>query len=216
MKIRQVAALIAALVTCCSIATASTQFVSIDSVHSVGNRTEITSLTPIAENPEDGRILEFRGIHLSYESGGVQRRRPISMSLDFRAMHEEDFEEFSDITSAGDIEGLFDENGLLQITKFVNLSDDENIQASVALQGLESDSYEQINKTILSLGVESNEELSTVIVTDDPVPILIPAIVGIVALTVTHYLNCSNHMTTTTVTFLPKLWGGIEIKSECG
>ena len=213
MKSLQLIALFAASVVYCSVATASNRFVTIDTVHSAGDRMIITSLTPMLGNPEDERVMGFRGMHLSYDKDGA-RLQPFSVNLDFNGMRKEDFEEFLRIRDANDIAGLFD-NGLFRVTKFLDIDDDRDIQPNVTLQGLESYSYGEINKTILSLGVGLDSELSTVIITDDPVPVLVPAIVGIVALTVTHYLSCDSH-SKTKIRIFPKLWGGIEIQSECG
>ena len=137
------------------------------------------------------------------------------MDVDLREVSEKNFKQISNIIEASEIAVLFDNNGMLKIEKFLDVSEDRNIRALVTLRGSDSDSYGEINKAILSLGVGSGDDLATVIVTDDPVPILVPAVVGIVAVAVTHYLNC-NSSSTIHIKILPKFWGGIEIKSECG
>lgn len=206
MKIRQLAALLSASMAGCSIAHAGTQFVSVDIVHSMGNQMVITSLTSTSPPRERGMI--FDGVQLSAQDGRTTSG-VVSVELDLNGINSDDFANLSPEGAVNHVTKLFS-RGVNIRTNYSPDSSPTKVDSVVGFRDLRLYSQNGINKTILSIDVKEN--LASINITDEPIPILWGVVAGIAALTASHYAACGDKGYHYMKIGIPRIW---ELELKC-
>ena len=189
MILHHVAVLLAASIICCSAAVADNQFVTVDTVQSIGDRIVVTSLSPITVTDDQyAESIVFQGDHLSYNDGKhVIQNLYVTLNLP-----DADSVLSKNKTNENYINDLLQDDFFQKMK--IHTERDQNIGTkNIYLMGSYSarTGAKNIRKTILNLSLNDSGRYASVIITDDPVPILWPAIVGIAAVLVIHSSNCA-------------------------